>query len=262
MTVKLTFGLSAAVPEDVTTAWGARLIAPDDLLHDRQDLVAASDDAKAALVAWLNGKVRGQGAISKALDYARENYSKYGTKYAVTDISGREEEQHTLYEDDRGIIVGNTNGSCGYLYVAAWLHPELSIKSYHATRGNPISAERWEVVYGWPVEEASKMDNTGGEVRCEVRGDGERRFLDHVDHWDEGKIKDGSLAFEFGYGGTGPHALAAAIVRDALDLDTEPAPDTLRKLVPEVFDCGHNVPSVTVTAADVQLRAASCAAIT
>jgi hypothetical protein len=36
-------------------------------------------------------------------------------------ISNRSKEVVTLYEDDRGIIRGNPNGSYGYLYVAAWL---------------------------------------------------------------------------------------------------------------------------------------------
>jgi hypothetical protein len=37
--LRLAFGCVKALPEGTTTAWGARLIYPNDLVHDRQDLV-------------------------------------------------------------------------------------------------------------------------------------------------------------------------------------------------------------------------------
>jgi hypothetical protein len=88
--LRLAFGCVKALPEGTTTAWGARLIYPNDLVHDRQDLVGPdADDLKA----WLNG----------------------GPLDPTKDVTV------TLFEDEDGIIVGNPQGSYGYLYVAAWL---------------------------------------------------------------------------------------------------------------------------------------------
>lgn len=105
--MNLGFGYSAGVPEDVSTAWGARLIAPNDLLHDRQDLVAENLMEKAKLVAWLNG-----GAIRKALFWLAQERA---------DLVYRDGEEFVVFEDPDGIIVGNTQQSGGYVYVAGWL---------------------------------------------------------------------------------------------------------------------------------------------
>lgn len=110
--MNLTFGLSRAVPDGVTTAWGARLIAPNDLVWDRQDLDAIDDDAKTALVWWLNGDPHGTGAIKRMLE------ALASTRLAESD------EVSTIFEDEHGIIVGSTNGASGYVYVAGWLKTE------------------------------------------------------------------------------------------------------------------------------------------
>ena len=109
--MQLGFGRSRGVPDDIKTAWGARLIAPDDLLWDRQDLVADSDEAKTELIAWLNG-----GAIRGALDFLRENYWQLR----------QDDSELVLYNDIDGAIVGSTQGSGGYVYVAGWLKPDRS----------------------------------------------------------------------------------------------------------------------------------------
>jgi hypothetical protein len=111
--MNLSFGLGHAVPEAVQSAWGARLIFPDDLLPDRQDLVVADDAEKAALLAWLNpGPVAG---IAKMKAKAREAADRYK-------LARHERKDVVLFKDDVGVIVGNPNASHGYLYVAAWLH--------------------------------------------------------------------------------------------------------------------------------------------
>jgi hypothetical protein len=104
--VNLSFGLHRAIPEDVDTAWGARWIFPDDRVRDRQDL---RGPAATELKNWLNG-----GAVLRAKANARE-FAAQGI------ISSRSSETVTLFSDDRGVVVGNPNGSYGYLYVAAWL---------------------------------------------------------------------------------------------------------------------------------------------
>ena len=153
---KLGFGLRDAVPDDVKTAWGARLIAPNDLLHDRQDLVAENDEAKAELIEWLNG-----GAIRKALDWLSDERYPDGLEFFA-------------YNDADGVIVGNTNSSGGYVYLAGWLKPDrhearkqaeilrelrreteigkahdaLTVETYSVERV-PIEEERWHTHYGW-----------------------------------------------------------------------------------------------------------------
>jgi hypothetical protein len=101
--LRLAFGCTKALPDGTTTAWGARLIYPNDLVHDRQDLKGPdADDLKA----WLNG-----GPLRSALDAARSHRDLDPTKDVTV----------TLFEDEDGIIVGNPQASHGYLYVAAWL---------------------------------------------------------------------------------------------------------------------------------------------
>jgi hypothetical protein len=108
MAEQLRFGYRR-YPEGVRAVWGARLIAPNDLVHDRQDLVADGEEAKAALVAWLNGETRGQGALAGAL------------KHLATVFLSNIDHEFVVYEDATGVIVGNTQASHGYVYVAGWL---------------------------------------------------------------------------------------------------------------------------------------------
>ena len=102
----LNFGLREM--PDVTCAWGARLIWPNDLVHDRQDLVG-SDPTRSDLIAWLN-----DGPLRSALDEA----AKLAREYV---LSPGDDNTVTLYEDERGLVRANPQGSHGYLYVAAWL---------------------------------------------------------------------------------------------------------------------------------------------
>ena len=73
---------------------------------------------------------------------------------------------------------------------------------YALVRG-AIPAERWEKAYGWTPEQAAGMDNSSTEVRlCHVDPDGARREIG----------ENVASEFESGYGGTGLHQSAAAIV--------------------------------------------------
>jgi hypothetical protein len=288
--MQLGFGMSRAVPEDVTTAWGARLIAPCDLLHDRQDLVAENDEAKQELISWLNGEPSGTGAIAKAREWLRENYRGMRQDW---------DDEHILYEDTDGKIVGSTNASYGYVYVAGWLKPDrhevretlanlgrqaeaaaeerqalrdirrstqpgrlhdaLTVDRYEAVRA-AIPAERWHTKYGWSEHEAAKMDGTGDEVRLyAVYGDGTRREI---------QPNKRSGEFEFGYHGSGPHATAEAIVNDRLGVENDSADDDTYVPPARAFDFVPEVQervergddnrarheTLTVLAADVDAR--------
>jgi hypothetical protein len=105
---KLAFGASRHVPDEVTCAWGARLIWPDDLVWDRQDAIGGEGD-RGELRKWLNG-----GALKAGLTEAR----RLATSYELTP---REQRRVVLFEDERGIIVADPQSSHGYLYAAAWL---------------------------------------------------------------------------------------------------------------------------------------------
>ena len=108
--LQLQFGLSGAIPETAKAAWGARLIFPDDLLHDRQSFANMDSPDGQRLKSWLNT----DGALKSALDAARKMAKNY-------QLEPSEHRQVTLFEDATGTIVGNPNSSYGYLYVAAWL---------------------------------------------------------------------------------------------------------------------------------------------
>jgi hypothetical protein len=103
------FGLFQAVPAAVANAWGARLIYPDDLLHDRQGMTGG-EEGRPELIAWLNG-----GAIRAALANAR----KFDNAYKLSRDGAQ---QVVLHRDELGVIVACPNKSHGYLYVAGWLH--------------------------------------------------------------------------------------------------------------------------------------------
>lgn len=105
--MQLSFGLSDAIPETVTTAWGARAIFPNDLVFDRQDM---QGDDRQPLTHWLNS-----GALKKALETAGTLRSRYK-------ISSDGAQRVILHSDKTGVIVASPRSSCGYLYIAAWLH--------------------------------------------------------------------------------------------------------------------------------------------
>jgi hypothetical protein len=102
----LAFGLRA-IPEGVAPAWGARLIWPDDLLHDRTSWLDGEHDVD--LMTWLNG-----GALRSALTEARRMADSY-------ELRPSEDREVTLFEDETGVVKANPQCSHGYLYVAAWL---------------------------------------------------------------------------------------------------------------------------------------------
>jgi hypothetical protein len=112
----LTFGYNQGLPKSVKAAWGARLIVQQDgytdFLGNRQDSFGEDADVD-KLFAWIN-----TGAMTTARKKAEELLASYK-------MSTRRAEHFVLYEDDKGAIVGNTNGSAGYLYVAAWLKADV-----------------------------------------------------------------------------------------------------------------------------------------
>ena len=109
----LAFGRNTNLPEDCAAVWGARLIWPNDLLHDRMDLRAKGEKAKGLLVHWLDGPNRGDGAIAKMREALAEPYS--------LGLDPASDEEVVIYEDERGKIVGSAQRSHGYVYVAGWL---------------------------------------------------------------------------------------------------------------------------------------------
>lgn len=95
--------------------WGARLIAPADLVANRMDIKARSSDAEHDLIEWLNG-----GAIAKMRERARE--LGIGTPHGLlAGLDERSEKSVVLYEDDQGMMVGSPQASCGHVYVTGWL---------------------------------------------------------------------------------------------------------------------------------------------
>lgn len=107
---------------EVDAVWGARWIAPDDMVPNRQDLQARNDDAEKKLVTWLNGIAVGQGALRKALDEARRIELGTGHAYMVDyDTSGKSDDHFILYEDSVGRIEASPQASHGYVYVVGYL---------------------------------------------------------------------------------------------------------------------------------------------
>jgi hypothetical protein len=92
-------------PDGVRAVWGARLIAPNDLVWDRQDLLFEDDEAREELTSWLN---------THALKTALKRLGRIPLSPSSTD-------EVVIYEDTIGRFVANAQASFGYVYVAAWL---------------------------------------------------------------------------------------------------------------------------------------------
>lgn len=90
--------------------WGARLIWPGDLLHDRQSVIGDDADLH-ALTSWLNA-----GPLNEALRCARLKQDANRNP-----LRRDEDREVTLYEDEKGIVRANPQSSHGYLYIAGWL---------------------------------------------------------------------------------------------------------------------------------------------
>ena len=115
-TNKLAFGYNNGLVPGVQAAWGARWIVTQyggvDQVFDRQDGFGPKDRFL-ALLDWLN-----KGAGKAARDTASR-------MLADGNISTREAWPVILYQDREGAVIGNTNGSAGYMYVAAYRYDDL-----------------------------------------------------------------------------------------------------------------------------------------
>jgi hypothetical protein len=107
----LPFGCTKGLPEGVRVAWGARMIAPADLVWDRQGCEGGEEGGpeRMLLLDWL-----GSGAGDAARAVCREQRIGVGANGSSQDVI-------TLFEDAEGKIVGSPQGSHGYVYIAAWL---------------------------------------------------------------------------------------------------------------------------------------------
>ncbi len=109
-TQQIPWGLKGAVPKDATIAWGARTILRDgyvDILGDRQGFIGPTKRAikDFSLV------------VQEVLPTVKKRVHEL---YARHDIDPGFSEQHVLFDSEELRIVGNTNASHGYLYLAAW----------------------------------------------------------------------------------------------------------------------------------------------
>jgi len=114
----LGFGLRNAVPDNAEAAWGARLIISADgyvdFVANRTDVVG-STEGKARLLALLNEKLPGRALMTIVSD-----------KIKAYEISTREEADVVLFDADGLKVVGNSNASHGYFYIAAFTTAEVT----------------------------------------------------------------------------------------------------------------------------------------
>ena len=125
-TQTLSFGLSRALPEDVSVAWGARALPRDarykrnprtgrdrieepagfDLLMDRQSWIGNESERKAF-----------RPLINKAIPKAQ---TRYRALLREGKLIGSDDGLYTLYRDDHMQIDASANASYGHIYLAAW----------------------------------------------------------------------------------------------------------------------------------------------
>jgi hypothetical protein len=106
---KLGWGAAHLVPENAPAAWGARLIVTQtgdvDIVGDRQHAVGAEDD-----IDILLNRLGNEPWLQSLSDMLINGI-----------VSTREGLDVTVYEDAYIMVRGNSNGSAGYFYIAAWL---------------------------------------------------------------------------------------------------------------------------------------------
>jgi len=110
----------------------------------------------------------------------------------------------------------------------------------------PITTDRWHTHYGWSEHEAQEFGDSSWEVRIFACSESYRRELE----------ADTAGTFEFGYGGSGPHDAARAILADrGVDL-TQWSPADLRTFLPEVFerDDDRGYTTLSIPTADIDRR--------
>lgn len=125
------------VPEglDLDTAifYGARWIAPDDIVWDRH-AVSKPDgpsNQRAEFIDWLNG-----GVLGYASSMSRELHDQWIMHGSCAEIV-------TLYEDEYGFVIASDFASCGYTYVGAFRKcdlPGYSVAPVPGRSGNPTLA--------------------------------------------------------------------------------------------------------------------------
>ena len=128
--------IEAAQRGGCSAIWGARAIATEGpgfgLVPDRVSWYAGNEAERSALVLALNKGV---------LDACREKFEQL--KSERWDIH-RVAKEYVLYEDDALEVVGNTNASCGYLYLAAWVKPN-DFEGEWVGKWQPTSGDEVEV---------------------------------------------------------------------------------------------------------------------
>ena len=109
--VSIQYGAVYGLPENTTAAWGARMIVKQsgmvDVVPDRTDIDGATDEARRALRDALNGGI--------LRDFV-EDVSALLKRYTMRTDRG----EPFVWQHGDVTLYADTNGSYGYLYVAAF----------------------------------------------------------------------------------------------------------------------------------------------
>jgi hypothetical protein len=110
----LEWGLNTKESLTKSVKWGARTVLYQDhfdILGDRQAYIGGQAELS-TLIQWINKGVLQQAQLNVKL--LREGM------HMQSDV----DQEFTLYTDDYGTVLGNTRGSCGYLYIVAYRNRE------------------------------------------------------------------------------------------------------------------------------------------
>ena len=141
-----------AIPRETLAAWGGRAIVSGpaylgdgsfELVSNRQSFTWQDEVAKKALRRILD---------DSALEAMKSRYRELRKEGAIR--CDREGEV-VLYEDRQIKAVGNTNASCGYFYLAAWIKPRV-LESLEDAREH-LAALR-QLLGALPTEEEGRSE--------------------------------------------------------------------------------------------------------
>jgi hypothetical protein len=131
---EMTFGLVNEIPKDSPSGWGARAIQKGsclDIVWDRQDVFAVDEAHHNVLSLLLN-----RAGMFEHIQ------GKYAELYNSGKLQGNQAGTEVLFEDHALVVVANTNGSYGYVYLAAYLKPSDDVSEL-AGKDHPEFAD-WE----------------------------------------------------------------------------------------------------------------------
>jgi len=163
------WGLVSAIPDNSPAGYGARCIQSHGAIGfvaDRTGTFSYDNGHKIALEAILNR--------AGFMDHIRHRYAEL---FEQGKFQQNSRDVETLFEDRAIIVKASTNGSFGYVYLAAWLRPSDDVRNL-IDRDHP-DYEKWDdgLVTRWTK---GHLPAIGDKIQIRINNIGSAIVLRHA----------------------------------------------------------------------------------